>query len=188
MVAIGAVIAVPFYPDGASAFEQAGISSAAVIAATFGLIVVIFLANWVALSARNQRDDASEEVLRQNGQLAEIERGRQTRQDLIDARRKLGSIMSNAGDLLVGYEGSPQFLSETMKIFEQAIALFRSNSPVFDDSHEGRYYAVITQAGENARRETPIEEEVQRVSLIAQIGFFERLIEEINAERLTLPR
>jgi len=64
MIAIGAVIAVAFYPDGASAFEQAGISSTAVIAATVVLIVGTFLGNWVAFSARNQRDDASKEVER----------------------------------------------------------------------------------------------------------------------------
>ena len=64
MVAIGAVIAVAFYPDGATAFEQAGISSGAIIAATLVLIVGTFLGNWVAFSARNQRDDASKEVER----------------------------------------------------------------------------------------------------------------------------
>ena len=64
MVAIGAVVAVAFYPDRASAFTQAGISSAGVVAATLVLIVGTFLANWVAFSARNQRDKASEEVER----------------------------------------------------------------------------------------------------------------------------
>ena len=64
MVAVGAVLAVPLYPDGASAFEQAGISSAAVVVLTLGLIAMVFLGNWVAFSARNQRDDAGKEVER----------------------------------------------------------------------------------------------------------------------------
>ena len=64
LVAIGAVVAVALYPNGASAIEQAGISSSAIIAVTLLLIVGTFLGNWVAFSARNQRDDASKEVER----------------------------------------------------------------------------------------------------------------------------
>ena len=64
LVAIGAVVAVALYPSGASAIEQAGISSSAIIAVTLLLIAGTFLGNWVAFSARNQRDDASKEVER----------------------------------------------------------------------------------------------------------------------------
>lgn len=63
-VAIGAVVAVPFYPDQASALAQAGISSAAVVAATMGLLLIILLGNWVAFSARGQRDEAGKELER----------------------------------------------------------------------------------------------------------------------------
>ena len=64
LVAIAAVVAVPFYPENATALEQAGISSIAVLSAVVGMVILISLANWVALSARNQRDDATHEIER----------------------------------------------------------------------------------------------------------------------------
>jgi hypothetical protein len=62
LVAIGAVLAVIFYPDNASAKQQAVISSSTIGTLMVALVILIFFANWVAFSARSQRDESYQQV------------------------------------------------------------------------------------------------------------------------------
>lgn len=54
--------ATAFYPDEASTTAQAGITAGFLISGAVLLVLVVFLANWVAWSPRHQRNDAWNQV------------------------------------------------------------------------------------------------------------------------------
>lgn len=105
-----------------------------------------------------------------------------TREELIDARKALGRIITEAGDLLIARDDRP-FSEQAFDIFKSCLDLFRGDSPFFDESHEGRFYAVSTEA--SAKGDS---DEALREGLIAEIKCLNDFIGEINAELNSLPR
>lgn len=108
-----------------------------------------------------------------------------TRQELTDAKSALGRLISDAGDLLIARDDRP-FSDQAFDIFEACISLFVDGSPVFDESHEGRLYAVSTSVIYKAA--DPVSEETIVESLKAQIACLNEFIAEINAELNSMRR
>ena len=189
MAATASVLAVSVYPDDASTLEQAAIQATFVVAGFVLVGVGLLLGNLVAFATYHQRDDARLAWAHERDELARIAKKSTKRADLLREREKLGEIMAEAGDLIAGVVG-PDSEDDTMKIFSDALDLFRSGGPFFDESHTGRFYAVITPAREAALSELGLEREreAERRVVLAEMEFLERLMGEINAELLTLPR
>lgn len=184
-VAVAAVVAVSFYPDQASALEQAGISSGAIVIAMIGLLLIILLANWVVFSARNQRDHAGIAWVEERSKNQELRERALIREQLLKARTQLGNLMSDAGDLLITQYSNEPFLDTSSDFFGRVLDLFRSDTPVFDESHEGRFYAATTKADMESDTNTT---EGMRQVLRAEIECLDVFVAEINAELNSLAR
>lgn len=128
MAATASVLAVSVYPDDASTLEQAAIQATFVVAGFVLVGVGLLLGNLVAFATYHQRDDARLAWAHERDELARIAKKSTKRADLLREREKLGEIMAEAGDLIAGVVG-PDSEDDTMKIFSDALDLFRSGGP-----------------------------------------------------------
>jgi len=178
------VSAVRLYPDKASPLTQASIQAVIVVGAFVLFAFIVLFANLVAWSPRRQREEARSEVLRLNGEIERKERHRLTRQQLIEARRKLGSLMSDAGDMFIGQSSEKPLEDEADEFFGRVLDALRKGRPTFDESHEGRFYAASTEAmmlADATDRNTGTIYGIRSV-LRAEIACLKEFVSEINVE------
>ena len=190
VAAIASIWAVTLYPSGASALEQAAIQGVTVASGFVLFAFTVLLANFVAWSSRRQREEARSEVERLSEEIEERERYRLTREQLVKARQQLGSLMSDGGDMLIGHRSDMAFQDEATEFFGRVLDILRSGRPIFDESHEGRFYAASTAAMMDADSTdfgTDTDEGLRQV-LRAELGSLKDFVSEINVELNSLPR
>ena len=184
VVAAASVSAVSLYPDKASPPTQALIQAVTVVGGTALFAFILLLGNFVVWSPRRQREEARCEVKRLNEEIEHKERHRVTREQLLEARQKLGSLMSDAGDMLIGQSSDKPFADEASEFFGRVLDVLREGKPIFDESHEGRFYAASTEAmmrADATDRDTNTIYGLRSV-LTAEIACLKEFVSEINVE------
>ena len=142
-------------------------------------MLVVFLANWIALSPRCQRDEARKLVAERDSEIEELQQSSADQEQLLSARRGLGGLIGDMGEHLVLVRGS-EWADGAHSYFDDVLELLRGDNPVFDESHVGRFYSVTTSATGQAYEHSIGPEKAAAEMLRAEIGCLRDFIGEIN--------
>jgi hypothetical protein len=176
------VLAVSFYPDDASSLKQALIQGGFLPGAEVVFAFSVLLGLFLALTPRTQRDEARS----MHSSLTQKLATRETREQYLSLRREVGALLGDYGDLLAAGKRM-DWTDEYDELNDRAFPLCRSDNPVLDESHVGRFYAAITRARDEADRVGMAGDDWTIHSMKAEMAFLDECIGEVNGYLRLLP-